>query len=140
MAVLKALEAICVVDIFCDNSGVVRRLSSILQHGFDYVNWRSHPNVDLWARIAAQVITRPNGNIAVTKVKSPQSLPDNAPVVEKRRAKENDFADHAAKKAVADYLQAKVPNYREWKKDEEETISHAIKTSALLHDISLLFF
>ena len=131
LAVLKALEAVRCPDIFCDNSGVVQRLSRILSYGFDFVSWRSHPNVDLWSRIAAQVVTRPAGSITITKVKSHQSIPENASAEEKWKAQGNDFADRSAKNAVKTYLDAKVPNYREWKRDEEESA----KTLALLHEV-----
>ena len=57
MAVLKGLEVFTIVDLFCDNSGVVRRLEQILQHGFDFVSWRSHANVDLWSKVAAQIVS-----------------------------------------------------------------------------------
>ena len=69
-AVLAALECFRSVHIICDNKGVVSRLRFLLSNPFLPLKWRGHPNSDLWNLIAHLIISRPDGLIQVTKVKS----------------------------------------------------------------------
>ena len=73
MAVSKTLQIGTILEIYCDESRVVQNLTSILGHGFHFINWRSHPTADLWCKIAACVIFRRKGSIRIFKVKSQQS-------------------------------------------------------------------
>ena len=79
MAIVRTLQLFDQPDIFCDNSGVVRNLLYILEHGFHFVDWRNHPNSDLWSQVAALIVTRRPNSVTITKVKSHRSLPHNAP-------------------------------------------------------------
>ena len=91
--------------------------------------------MDLWSKVAAQIVTRPPGSVTITKVKSHQSLPETAFALERWKVCGNDFAGKVAKNAVKKYLDEKAPGCREWKANEEETISNAVETTALLHEI-----
>ena len=136
MAVLRALQIFHELDIYCDNAGVVRNMAHILEHGFHFVDWRNHPNSDLWSQIAALVVTRRPKSVTITKVKSHRSLPEHAPANEKWKSRGNDYADSCAKHAVTRYLDSEIPNFRSWIQDEENQIDYAIRCTSILHDIS----
>ena len=136
MAIVRTLQLFEQPDIFCDNSGVVRNLLHILEHGFHFVDWRNHPNSDLWSQVAALIVTwRPN-SVTITRVKSHRSLPHNAPEEERWKTRGNDFVDNCAKGAVKRYLDLEIPNFRSWVHDEENQIDLAIKCTSILHNIS----
>ena len=101
-AVLVALRTTIRVHLFVDNSTVVNLLNRLLFSGFDPFQWVAGPDVDLWAAIAAEVISRPPQFIPITKVKSHSDPSLASDCYERWLIAGNAKADHWAKLALSD--------------------------------------
>ena len=121
---------------FATTPGWCATCSINFQHGFHFVDWRNHPNSDLWSQIAALIVSRRPNCVTITKVKSHGSLPSDAPEDERWKTQGNDFVDKCAKGAVRRYLDLEIPHFRSWVHDEENQTDFAIKCTSILHDIS----
>ena len=101
--------------------------------GFDPYHWVSGPDVDLWAAIAAEVITRPPQCISITKVKSHQDPSLVAGYYERWLVAGNAKADHWAKLALSDLSRLKP---RCDSLAERQALQDAFLSSQFLHDLS----
>ena len=140
-AVLAALECFRSVHIICDNKGVVSRLRFLLSNPFLPLKWRGHPNSDLWNSIAHLIISRPDGLIQVTKVKS------HAPAIElqdpwvKWISLGNDHADTLAKTTLSTHVTERLANTPQWSpQGEKRSVELALKATQFLHEMSELLF
>ena len=131
--VLMALRTTIRVHLFVDNSTVVNLLNRLLFHGFDPFQWVAGPDVDLWAAIAAEVISRPPQSISITKVKShcdPNLARDH---YEQWNIAGNAKADHWAKQALVELTRARPL----WDSNQErQALQDAFLSSQFLHDLS----
>ena len=140
-AVLAALECFRSVHIICDSKGVVSRLRFLLSNPFMPLKWRGHPNFDLWNLIAHLIISRPDGLIQVTKVKS------HAPTIElqdpwvKWISLGNDHADTLAKTTLSTHVTERLVNTPQWSPHgEKRSVELASKATQFLHEMSELLF
>ena len=132
-AILVALRTVIRIHLFVDNSTVVNSLHRLLNVGFDPYHWVSGPDVDLWAAIAAEVITRPPQSIFVTKVKSHQDPSCAESLHERWLIAGNAQADHWAKLALSDLARCKL----QWDSlAERQALQDAFLSSQFLHDLS----
>ena len=135
-AVLQALRATVKVCLFVDNRSVVLNLGKILRHGFDLFSWRNQPNLDLWIRIAQEIITRPNGSVQVIKVKSHREMWEAVDAKDAWEIKGNDLADSEAVQARIQVQKTLGPSWQETA--EQTALKRAKLCSSLLSDITLL--
>ena len=133
-AVLMALRAVTNVALYVDNSVVVHCLRLILERGFTYFDWESRPDCDLWAAIAAELISRPFGSVSVVKVKSHSRRQDARSPMAQWIIAGNDYADCQAKKAFRQAVDG--THFEKQVKEENKAIDEAFLASQLLHALA----
>ena len=96
-AVLQAIRSSPACDIYVDNQGVFLNLNRICSDGYKPLDWKNQVNGDLWRQISQAVLTKPQGSIQVTKVKSHRNPGDAKDPKDLWTILGNDHADKVAK-------------------------------------------
>ena len=113
---------------------VVHNLRQILEEGCRYLTWETRPDCDLWALIAAELISRPFGSISVVKVKSHLRKEDATTALEQWRIAGNNCADECAKQAFRTVFGNEA--FESYVKAENRAIDEALLASQLLHAVA----
>ena len=138
-AVLQAIRSSSACDIYVDNQGVFLNLRRICSDGYKALDWKQQANGGLWRQISQAVLTKPQGSIQVTKVKSHRNPGDAKDPKDLWTILGNDHADKVAKDELC--VQTRDNHWSTTRyKDYDQYIKDSVLCSEYLHEISKMVF